>query len=208
VPAADELEAERVPELVNTLRDSIAEFRYRWLGPPIGGPEPTLRGQWLALALAMLVVFACFYAIGHSTRSGALTVGPAPTTLEGAAQHAAVPVGLNGSSPIAGAVPVAIVAKPRPRAARRATPALPTVVSSVVAANATPRTPVDESTPVESPSRTSAPLSAQRTPSQSPSPSSGSQSTGGTHGPTGSRGGQGSPPAGESPAGGSFDSSE
>ncbi len=203
MPAADELEAERVPELVSTLRDSIEAFRYRRLGPPIGGPEATLRGQRAVLALAVLVVFACFFAIGSLTKSGGSSGAGAPATLEGAAPHAAVPVGLNGGSPIAGAVPVAIVAKPRPRVRRQAAQALPTVVSSGGVATAPPATTVvAEPVPAEGPASASAPSSSQR--AQSPAPRSGANGGSGGSGSAGS----GSSSAGEPPAGGSFDSSE
>jgi hypothetical protein len=101
---------------MNGVRESLFNLRYRWLGVRIGGPGASMRGQWLALAAAVLVVFACFYAVGRFLHAGGGAAPGAPSALAGAAPSA-IPAGLSGGSPVAGAVPVAIAVKPRPRPA-------------------------------------------------------------------------------------------
>jgi hypothetical protein len=97
-------------------REAIDDLRYRWLGVHIGGPDATLRGQWAAVSLSLVLVFACFFAIGR-LRAGGGGASPAatPAALVSPAGQSAIPTGLSGGSPIAGAVPVAIAVRPRPR---------------------------------------------------------------------------------------------
>ncbi|MHB8234407.1 MAG: hypothetical protein ACYDHT_07110 [Solirubrobacteraceae bacterium] len=98
---------------MNGVRDALFNLRYRWFGVRIGGPGASMRGQWLALAVAVVVVFGCFYAVGRFLHTGGGSPG-APSALAGAGPSA-IPAGLSGGSPVAGAVPVAIAVKPRPR---------------------------------------------------------------------------------------------
>jgi hypothetical protein len=138
---------------MSEMRQAIDEFRYRWLNVRIGGPDATLRGQWVVLSVSLLVVFACFFAVGR-LRSGGGSTSPsaAPSALVAPSGQPAVPTGLSGGSPIAGAVPVAIAVKPRSRSAsqpvasadlRAVTPA-----QSFTAQVARSETPAAESQPV------------------------------------------------------------
>jgi hypothetical protein len=107
---------------MNGVREALFNLRYQRLGVRIGGPEASMRGQWLALAAAIVVVFACFFAIGRFLHSGGGSGPAAPSALAGAGPSA-IPAGLSGGSPVAGAVPVAIAVKPRPRPAVQIAPA-------------------------------------------------------------------------------------
>lgn len=99
---------------MNGVREALFNVRYRVFGVRIGGPGASMRGQWLALVVAMLVVFGCFYAAGRFLHSGGGSGPGAPSALAGAGPSA-IPAGLSGGSPVAGAVPVAIAVKPRPQ---------------------------------------------------------------------------------------------
>ncbi len=101
---------------MNGVREALFNLRYRRLGVGIGGPGASMRGQWLALVAAMLVVFACFYAVGRFLHAGGGSGPGAPSALAGPGPSA-IPAGLSGGSPVAGAVPVAIAVKPHPRPA-------------------------------------------------------------------------------------------
>jgi hypothetical protein len=107
--------------VMNGLREALFNLRYRRLGVRVGGPGASMRGQWLALAVAMLVVFACFYAVGRFLHAGGGSGPGAPSALAGAGPSA-IPAGLSGGSPVAGAVPVAIAVKPHPHPAVQAAP--------------------------------------------------------------------------------------
>lgn len=195
MPAADELQAERVSELVSAVRQTIDAFRYRRIGPTIGGPEATLRGQWVALSLSLLVVFACFFAIGRLTRSGAPSVG-ASAALEGSSPRAAIPDELSGESPAGGSVPVAVVAKPRARAQpARANAARPLSIEATGASAAAATTPRIAATPQTATAVGSEPATPAR-PTTPTAPGSGSSGTGSSPGP--GTGGDSGSPAGKS----------
>jgi len=99
---------------MSSMRQAIDELRYRWVGVRIGGPDATMRGQWAVLSVSLVVVFACFFAIGR-LRAGGSAASPAaaPSALARPSGQPAIPTGLSGGSPIAGAVPVAIAVQPR-----------------------------------------------------------------------------------------------
>jgi uncharacterized membrane protein YgcG len=212
VPAASRFQADSVPGLVSTILDAIDMLRERWLSLPIGGPGATVRGRWTALLLSTLVVFACFFALGRITTSSGRQVDVSPpAALEGSAARAAIPVGLSGASPAAGAVPVAIVAKPSPtpRPAQRSV-ARPLPVEAPTVSTAAPP-PATVASPERAPNVTPTPApTVTSTPAPKPSESSsGSSSKGSAGAPSsgGSRsGGHGSGAAGS--PGSSFDSSE
>jgi hypothetical protein len=189
VPATDELQADRLSDVMNEVRQAIDEFRYRWLNVRIGGPDATLRGQWAVLSLSLLVVFACFFAIGR-LRGGASgsSLGAAPAASAGPSGRAAIPTGLSGGSPIAGAVPEAIAVKPRLRPAVQptssanlpaATPAQ-SFTAETASSETTSQSPSSQSptSSVATPPSTPEPAAAQPTPAQrtgpSPSPRQGS----------------------------------
>jgi hypothetical protein len=109
---------------MDSVRDSVDEFRYRWLNVRIGGPDATLQGHWVVLSLSLLVVFACFFAIGRLGfgGGGGGSASATPSALAGPSGQPAVPAGLSGGSPIAGAVPVSIAVQPRTRPIVRPVP--------------------------------------------------------------------------------------
>jgi hypothetical protein len=102
---------------MNGVRDAMYNLRYQWLSVRIGGPGATLRGQGAVLSVSLLLVFGCFFAVGRLRHSGGAVPASAPSALEAPDGQGAVPAGLSGGSPIAGAVPVAIAVKPHPRPA-------------------------------------------------------------------------------------------
>jgi hypothetical protein len=181
---------------MSSMRHTIDELRYRWIGVRIGGPDATLRGQWVLLSVSLLAVFACFFAIGR-LRSGGGTGSPsaAPSALIGPSGHPAVPTGLSGGSPIAGAVPVAIAVKPRPRRAvqpasiadlRTATP-----VQSLTAEAARSEAPASPSKAHGAPARE--PVLETAPPKLSgPAPNGGGSGSSGSSGASSAKGGSGS----------------
>jgi translation initiation factor IF-2 len=187
------------------MRATIDTLRYRWLGPSSGGVSALLSGRWIAAAVAALAVFACFFAIGRTTRSA---VAPAATTaatqLEAAASGAPIPVGLSGQPPVAGAVPAAILLKPRPavrsrkarRAAVRPARTATQVTTTAVAAPETQTAPAASSVQ---------PKPAPRSePGPTPVPASSPSTSGGSGSQKKAAAGSG----GKSSGGGSFDTSE
>jgi len=178
---------------MSAVRNTLNVVRYDWRGFRIGGSEASMRGLWPVLILALLLVFGCFFAIGRLFASD----GGSPLEGSSAAPvaHAAIPSGLQGGSPIAGAVPSSIAEPPR---RRRAKPA-----RGVEAQRAT--TPsqafAGETTSTEAASGTQ-PESAS---AQAPEPSPASTGTGSSGSkPSTARAGGGA----ASGSGGSFDSSE
>lgn len=180
---------------MNGVRDAMYNLRYQWLSVRIGGPGATLRGQGAVLSVSLLLVFGCFFAIGRMRHSGGAVPAPAPSALQAPDGQGAVPAGLSGGSPIAGAVPVAIAVKPHPRPApqpavseatlRAASPVQPAPGATAAgepssseshAATVPAAEPVPEAAPVKpvapTPSRTQAPASHAES-SKAGAPSSG-----------------------------------
>jgi hypothetical protein len=184
VPAADELQAVRLPELVSTMRDAMTTLRYRWLDVRIGGPAATMRGQWRVLAIAVVLIFGCFFAIGRVSSSGGAAQLNATAT-EAPSSRPAIPNGLSGGPPTGGSVPSAIAPKPAPVAhrsstARQSAPT-PVVVSSLPAQSAgTQASPsAAETTPAATPAPVQTPAPATK---QAPQTTSGGGSSGGSAG--------------------------
>ncbi|HEX3910157.1 MAG TPA: hypothetical protein VHW67_05585 [Solirubrobacteraceae bacterium] len=179
---------------MSAVRNALDTLRYDWLGASIGGPETSMRGQWLTLIVSALLVFGCFFAIGRMRSGSSSQVGG--SALTAFSEHAAIPGALHGGSPAAGAVPVAIATPPPPppspitsnaesvRAAEAAR-SFAAEASRTVAPGATAP---EESAPAPEPKPTVA-----KTPARSGGSGGGHRSGGGS----GSAGG-----------GGSFDSSE
>jgi hypothetical protein len=183
---------------VSTVRNTLNLVRPDWLGRT-GGPRAGMRGLWPVLVLAVLVVFACFFAIGRLSAGGG---SPLEGSSSAPVARAAIPAALRGASPIAGAVPNAIAEPPPPprKPARRSAEAL--------RASATSRSLGGEGTSTEASSGSqseSAPV-VEQAPAEAPapSPSTGAGSSGGKSSGGSSGGSGGSRSAG----GGSFDSSE
>jgi hypothetical protein len=202
---------------MSALRQAIDNVRYERLGGRvserirrlgdrfdvrIGGPEATIEGHWAALIVSMIVVFACFFAIGRAMHTGGSAPGEAPSTRPAAPGRAEIPAALAGAPPTEGTIPTAIVtaaarrlrAQPKPRS---------TSTGSALSASAAARSFTGESsesttTPSQSESSgTSAPASAPpartgETGASSPAPAKSE-----AHSPSGASGG-----------GGSFDTSE
>jgi hypothetical protein len=185
------------------MRDTIDTLRYRWLGTSSGGVSVLLSWRSVAGALPILVVFACFFAVGRATRSAVAPAGATTAAqLEAAASTAPIPVGLSGGPPVAGAVPAAILLKPRPPAPRRAASPAP-VQPSVTTTPAQPTAVVPEpaTTPAVAPTPVQ-PKPAPRPEPTKPSPAVASPPSGS---PTKAASGSGGKSTG---GGGSFDTSE
>jgi hypothetical protein len=204
---------------MSALRQAIDSVRYERLGGRlgerirrlgdrfdvrIGGPEATIEGHWAALIVSMIVVFACFFAIGRAMHTGGSAPGEAPSTRQAAPGRVAIPAALAGAPPTEGTIPTAIVtaaarrlrAQPKPRS---------TSTGSALSASAAARSFTGESSegttyPSQSESSgTSVPASAPapsarpvETRASSPAPAKSE-----AHSPSGASGG-----------GGSFDTSE
>jgi hypothetical protein len=184
---------------VNAVRNAVNSVRYEWLGARIGGPDASIRGQWLTLIASAVFVFACFFAIGH-VRAGGGSSGGGSSASPAYAAEAPIPEGLRGGSPIAGAVPSAIATPPRPQpvkvAAAPAGGGAPAAPAQLLAAEAR-----QAFAPRVEPRAASVPQAApQPTPSEAPAPSGGHSGSAGKGSGGGSTGGQS--------GGGSFDSSE
>jgi hypothetical protein len=182
---------------VNYLREAVADLRYRWLGLRIGGPEASMSGQWVVVTVSMLFVFGCFFAIGRVHHGGGGSAPAGAPSAQAAPGSGAVPIGLSGGSPTAGAVPVAIALKPR---------ALPATASSEPSppATATAQPFVAEAARAAEPQVTSVPAAeATQAPaaSKAPAPSRRSGSATAKHQQKPHGGSQSSPAV-------TFDSSE
>jgi hypothetical protein len=160
---------------MSTVRHAIDNLRYQWLGVRIGGPDATLRGQWALLSVSLLLVFGCFFAIGRLRHGGGATPAAAPSALAAQAGRGAVPAGLSGGSPIAGAVPIAIAVKPaRPPAQPAASEselraASPVQSPAAAAAGSEPPSTETGAATVQPPASTPAPAPVH-TPASTPAP--------------------------------------
>jgi hypothetical protein len=192
---------------MTSVRQVLDSVRYERLGVRIGGQSATVEGQWLVLIISMLVVFACFFAIGRLVHvGGGATHAEAPSTLHAPAGRAEIPGGLDGPSPIEGAIPVAIAAPPtreapaQPRPQSISTGAQLSSVAPAQSFTAESASPASESQPSSAPASEPEPAPVQASTPSSSGGGSGSSShgsaTGGTHSPKRPSGG------------GSFDSSE
>jgi len=192
---------------MSSVRQAFDDLRYRWLDLRIGGPDATLRGHWVVLSLSLVLVFACFFAIGrYRSGGGGGSPGAGPSTLASPSGQAAIPTGLSGGPPIAGAVPVAIAVKPRPRPevqpAPSSEPAREASAQSLTTGETSGSESASESPSASAPAPESAPQpKPEPTPTKAAAPSHG----GGGSGASGPR----SPQGASKPSGGaSFDSSE
>jgi hypothetical protein len=154
-----------------------------------------MRGQWRVLVVAVLAIFACFFAIGRLSSPGR-AVPAGATATEAPSSHPAIPSGLSGGPTAAGSVPAAIVPRPHPKPRVTASPSqaapTPVVVDSFPAQASTPAAPS---------------VSQHVTPTSSPAPASAEATKPATSGgASGQSGGSASPSA--SSGNGSFDSSE
>jgi hypothetical protein len=179
---------------MSSVRNAPNRLGYDWRGLRIGGPEASMRGLWPVLILAALLVFGCFFAIGRVFAGNGGS--PIERTSAPPVAHAAIPSGLQGGSPIAGAVPSSIAEPPRQRRAKPASgfEARRTTTSSQAFAGETTSTEASSGTQPES-------ASAQA--SEPSRASTGTGSSGSKPSPARTGGGSGA-----SGSGGSFDSSE
>ena len=94
---------------MNTFRQVINSERYERLAVRIGRPAPRIDRFWVALIAAAVVVFACFFVIGHARQPSAPSQGgEAPSSSHAASVRAEIPGSLTGGPPIEGAVQSAI----------------------------------------------------------------------------------------------------
>lgn len=155
--------------VMSGVREALYDLRYRWLGVRIGGADATMRGQWLVLSVSLVVVFACFFAVGRFFHTGAASSAAAPSAQVDVGGRA-IPSALSGGSPAAGAVPVSIAVQPRVQ---------PTSSEAQVTVATTPRViggeassgeaPVSQASPVTEPEPE--PTHTGAAPSKSKSPS-------------------------------------
>jgi hypothetical protein len=198
VLAAGELETGGLPQRMTTVRHAMTTLRYRWFDVRIGGPAATMRGQWRVLVVAVVAIFACFFAIGRLS-SPSRAVQASATATEAPSSHPAIPSGLSGGPTATGSVPAAIVPRPRPKPRVTARPGqaapTPVVVTSFPAQASTPAAPSvsQQVAPTSAPT----PAQAEATKPAAPTSSGGaSEHSGGSA--------SSSAPSGN----GSFDSSE
>ncbi len=185
---------------MSTLRNALGTLRNQRFHVRIGGPDATVRGQWLLLLGAMAVVFVCFFAIGRVQTGGSEAPGQTPAALQGSSARSAIPAGLSGESPISGKVPIAIVEASRPalpavssRPARRAS------LSAPAPTRAFAPEPSHEEAPARSESASGTPAGE---PESAPAPTT-AKAGGGSSGSGG-----GATHRSKGAGGGSFDSSE
>lgn len=148
-------------------------------GVRIGGPDATIEGHWPALIVSVIVVFACFFAIGRAMHTGGSAPSEAPSTRQAAAGRAAIPAALEGAPPTAGTIPIAIATA----AARhlRARPKPPSTSAGGALSASAPARSFTTSTPVSAPAppsrtvepRASSPATAKSEPHSPSAPSSG-----------------------------------
>lgn len=206
MPQVSQFQADTLPDVMSSMREVIDSVRYERLGVRIGGPGATIEGHWPALIVSMIVVFACFFAIGRTGHSGSSSHGEAPSTLQAASGRAAIPAALAGGPPIEGAIPIAIATaasrqvqvQPKPRSISTGTALSASApVRSFTAES--PQASTTTSRPESLSPSTSVPASAP-----APSTSTG-ESGSSSQAPAKS---QARSPASSSSGGGSFDSSE
>jgi hypothetical protein len=189
---------------MSALRQAIDNMRYERFGLRIGGPDATIEGYWVALIVSMIVVFACFFAIGRAMHPGGPSPGEAPSTRQAASGRPAIPAALEGGPPTEGAIPIAIATAaarhlrehPKPRSIPAA---------SALGASAPTRS-FSESH--ESPTTTSQSESSgtgRSTPAVAAPPSRTVEPRSSSPAPAKS---EAHPPSGSSSGGGSFDTSE
>jgi hypothetical protein len=171
---------------MRNLRDSVRYERLglQRLGARIGGPGATIEGHWRTVIVSMILVFACFFAIGRASRVRDASHAAIPSTLQAASVRAGIPVGLAGGPLLGGAIPIA--RRTSPKVTRRPTnPSAPQGTNPSASAPSQPFT-------TETPQATLAPAPSESTSATAHTPPASS-----THGSS-------RPSSG----GGSFDSSE
>jgi hypothetical protein len=148
-------------------------------GGRIGGPGATMAGHWPALIVSVIVVFACFFALGRAGRGGEAVHAEVPSTLLAATSvRAEIPVGLAGGPLLEGAIPLA--ARVRPKVAPRRTAPAPssgTNLNASVPAQSLAAEAPQEPTPAPAPTVPSSATSPP--PATSPTRSSSHPSSGG-----------------------------
>jgi hypothetical protein len=200
VSAADELGAGCLSDVMNSVRQAMSNVREEARVIGLGSARLRVERHWLALAAAMLVVFACFFAIGRARHSSSTPGGEPPSTLQAASVKVAIPIALGSAPPIeVNATLEAIAAANRRASAPPSAPSIsirralqPAPSSLQAAAAGTPSSSSSEQSP--SPS-SSEPVQSESAPvEEAPAPSSPPAPSGAGH-------------SGSSAGGGSFDSS-
>src|SRR4029077_19587659 len=164
------------------------------------GAHMRIERHWLALAASMLVVFACFFAIGRARDPGSAPVGEPPSPLHAASVKVAIPTALDSAPPIEANLALEAIAAASRRASARASAPHISIRSGLQPApsplqSAAAETPASSPSEQSPPSSSAAPVQAEPAPAEeAPAPSSPS-----THGGAGN--------SGSSAGSGSFDSS-
>jgi hypothetical protein len=192
----------RPSDLPGKLRFALTILRDRL--PPLAPERPTAAAsrRWLGGALVLGVAFGCFFALGRLTTSKSQPSASVGAQLEASSARARIPAELGGGSAAAGAVPVAILAKPRPQASRPPARPQPVQAPPSVAAAVTPAATV-------TPQAAAQPEPAQPTPAPTPEPARPAPAAAPAPTATGKgTSGAASLPHGSTGGGGSFDTSE
>jgi uncharacterized membrane protein YgcG len=217
VSDADHLDADPLPVVMSSVRQLVHSARAERRGLRIGGADTRMSGRWPALAASIAFVFACFFLIGHASRSasGGFSRTEAPSTLQAATRTAEIPGALNSAPPIESGVPIAIAATV-PRRAHRQQKAQAISIRAPLT-QAAPTQPLtgeltQRALPVSTPQASSAPAPQVSAPAPAPAATR-APTTAPTHSSSGGRSGSGGGGSGgggthSSGGGGSFDSSE
>jgi hypothetical protein len=197
--APDQLRAGRLPDVMNSMRETMSNVREEARLFGLSPASLRVERHWLALAAAMLLVFACFFAIGRARHSAGGPGGEPPATLQAASVKVAIPTALGSAPPIqANAALEAIAAASRRASAAPSAPSIsirralqPAPSSLQAAAAGTPSSSSSEEP--SSSSGSSEPVHSEPAPAEeAPAPSPPARGAGGGSGSSG---------------GGSFDSS-
>jgi hypothetical protein len=107
VSAPDELNTDRLPELMSSVREMVNSARrsreYHRAGAgarAVVPARPPVDLYWVVLVASVLAVFGLCYFVGRTHHGGGSPAGEAPSTLQAAAVTAGIPPGLGNAPPI------------------------------------------------------------------------------------------------------------
>jgi hypothetical protein len=195
VPAAHQFKAHRLPVVVNSVRQTINTVREDAREIGVAGRLPSIERHWLALIAAMLVVFACFFAIGSMGHPSSAPSGEPPSTLHAASVRAAIPIALGSVPPIEANKALEAIAVANRRATPRPSEPAVAIARSLTAVPASVQPVVSEaSSPVSgeqaAPTSSSEPAHSESAPpAQAPKPSRPAGTSGNGHSRSSSGGG-------------------
>ena len=192
---------------MNSVREAIGNVREEARMIRVSRLDLRIERHWLALIVAMLVVFASFFAIGRMRHPSSAPGGEPPARLQAASVKVAIPTGLQSAPPIEANAALEAIAAANRRAS--APPRAPSIsIRSGLRAASSPLQSAATETPRSSPSEQSSPASsAEPVHSESPparaEPAPAPEAPAPSSSPAPSEAGH----SGSSAGGGSFDSS-